>query len=168
MIRLEVGPDTLPNSLVKRPAELDFGGEIVNAEPTSGSGDMVRGFDAPDIHIHERRGALAQYIAVKLGELVKHPEFLTIVKGCGVIEVGLIAYQTLFKVAKLRRQPGQSIFVGGGSTSVGTYAIQLAKLYGFKMAVSASPKKAKLVAELGVEYALLNGREAPGLTDPAQ
>jgi len=143
----------LPNSLIKRPAELEFAGEIVDAEPTSGfaPGDKVVGFIAPDTHVRERRGALAQYIAVKPGELVKRPEFLNTVEGCGVIGVGLTAYQALFEVGKLRQEPGQSVFINGGSTSVGMYAIQLAKSYGLKVVASASPKNAKLVTELGAE-----------------
>jgi len=143
----------LPNSLIKRPAELEFAGEIVDAEPTSGfaPGDKVVGLITPDVHIRERRGALAQYIAVKPGELVKRPEFLNPVEGSGVIGVGLTAYQALFEIAKLRQGPGQSVFINGGSTSVGMYAIQLAKLYGLKVVASTSAKNAKLVAGLGAE-----------------
>lgn len=143
----------LPNSLLKRPPELEFSGEIVDAESASGfaPGDKVIGFVTPDIHVRERRGALAQYIAVKPGELVKRPEFLNPVEGSGVIGVGLTAYQALFEVGKLRQEPGQSVFINGGSTSVGMYAIQLAKSYGLKVAASTSPKNAKLVTELGAE-----------------
>jgi len=143
----------LPNSLLKRTTELEFAGEIADAEPTSGfaPGDKVVGFIRPDIHVRERRGALAQYIAVNPGELVKRPEFLNPVEGSGVIGVGLTAYQALFEVAKLRQEPGQSVFINGGSTSVGMYAIQLAKAYGLKVAASTSPKNAQLVTELGAE-----------------
>lgn len=143
----------LPNSFAKRPAELEFSGEVVDAEPASGfaPGDKVVGFIAPDIHVRERRGALAQYIAVKPGELVKRPEFLNPVEGSGVIGVGLTAYQALFEVGKLRQEAGQSVFINGGSTSVGMYAIQIAKSYGLKVVASTSPKNAKLVTELGAE-----------------
>ena len=143
----------LPNSFVKRSPELEFAGEIVDAEPTSGfaPGDKVIGFITPDTHVFEQRGVLAQYIAIKPAELVKRPEFLNPVEGSGVIGVGLTAYQALFEVAKLRQEPGQSVFINGGSTSVGMYAIQIAKFYGLKVVASTSPKNAKLVAELGAE-----------------
>jgi len=68
-----------------------------------------------------------------------------------VLGVGLTAYQTLFDVAKLRQEPGQSVFINGGSTSVGMYAIQIAKSYGFRVVASASARNAKLVEELGAE-----------------
>ena len=143
----------LPNSVLKRPAELEFAGEIVDTDPSSGfaPGDKIIGFVAPDTHIRERRGALAQYIAVKPGELVKRPDFLAPVEASGVIGVGLTAYQALFEVARLKLEPGQSVFINGGSTSVGMYAIQIAKAYGLRVVASTSGRNAKLVTELGAE-----------------
>lgn len=143
----------LPNSLLKRNAELEFSGEVVDADAFTGfaPGDKVAGFVAPDVHIKKRRGALAQYIAVKPGEIVRRPDFLTTNEAAGVLGVGLTAYQALFEIAKLRQEPGQSIFINGGSTSVGMYAIQIAKSYGLKVTASASPRNAKLVGELGAE-----------------
>lgn len=138
---------------MKRPAELEFAGEIADADPSSGfaPGDKVVGFVTPDLHIRERRGALAQYIVVKPAELVKRPDFLNPVEASGVTGVGLTAYQALFEIAKLRKEPGQSVFINGGSTSVGMYAIQIAKAYGLKVVASTSGRNAKLVSELGAE-----------------
>lgn len=143
----------LPNSLLKRLAELEFAGEVVDADASTGfaPGDKVAGFVAPDAHITQRRGALAQYIVVKPAEIVKRPDFLTTVEASGVIGVALTAYQALFEVAKLRQEPGQSVFINGGSTSVGMYAIQIAKSYGLKVVASTSGRNAKLVEELGAE-----------------
>ena len=143
----------LPNSFLKRNAELEFSGEVVDTDGSAGfvPGDKVSGFVAPDIHVTKRRGALAQYIAAKPGELIKRPDFLTLNEASGVIGVSLTAYQALFEVAKLRQEPGQSVFINGGSTSVGMYAIQIAKSYGLKVAASTSPRNAKLVEELGAE-----------------
>jgi len=143
----------LPNSLLKRVTELEFAGEVVDTDPSTGfaPGDKIAGFIAPDTHITQRRGALAQYIAVKPTEIVKRPDFLSSVEASGVICVALTAYQALFEVAQLRQEPGQSVFINGGSTSVGMYAIQIAKSYGLKVAASTSGRNAKLVEELGAE-----------------
>lgn len=143
----------LPNSLLKRNAELEFSGEVADADPSTGfiPGNKVAGFVAPDTHITKRRGALAQYIAVKPEEIIKRPDFLTPNEASGVIGVGLTAYQALFEVAKLRQEPGQSVFINGGSTSVGMYAIQIAMSYGIKVVASTSARNAKLVQELGAE-----------------
>jgi NADPH:quinone reductase-like Zn-dependent oxidoreductase len=45
--------------------------------------------------------------------------------------------------------PSQSIFIYGGSTSVGLYAIQLAKLSGLNVITSCSPRNFDLVKSLG-------------------
>ena len=143
----------LPNSFLKRPAELEFAGEVVDTDGSTGfvPGDKVVGFILPDTHVTKRRGALAQYIAVKPGEILKRPDFLTANEVSGVLGVALTAYQALFEVAKLRQEPGQSVFINGGSTSVGMYAIQIAKSYGLKVVASASARNARLVEELGAE-----------------
>ena len=143
----------LPNSFLKRNAELEFSGEVVDADPSTGftPGDKVAGAVLPDSHITKCRGALAQYIAVNPEEIIKRPDFLTPNEASGIIGVGMTAYQALFEVAKLRQEPGQSVFINGGSTSVGMYAIQIAKSYGIKVVASASGRNAKLVEELGAE-----------------
>ena len=143
----------LPNSFLKRNAEIEFSGEVVDTDSSTGfaPGDKVSGFVPPDTHITKRRGALAQYIAVESGEIVKRPDFLTPNEASGVMGVSLTAYQALFEVAKLKQEPGQSVFINGGSTSVGMYAIQIAKSYGLKVVASTSPRNAKLVEELGAE-----------------
>lgn len=143
----------LPNSFLKRPAEIEFAGEIVDADPSTGFApdNKVVGFITPDVHILDRRGALAQYIAVKPQEIIMRSDSLTPVEASGVLGVALTAYQALFEVAKLRQEPGQSVFINGGSTSVGMYAIQLAKSYGLKVVASASGRNAGLVEQLGAE-----------------
>ena len=147
----------LPNSWLKRTAEVEWAGEVVDADPISGfaPGDRVAGWFNHVIHLRERRGALAQYIAAKPEELVKLPESLNPVEGSGILVVALTAYQALFETGKLRQEPGQFIFINGGTTSVGMYAIQLAKSYGLRVAATTSPKNAKLITELGAEVSLI-------------
>ena len=67
------------------------------------------------------------------------------------------AIQVLYGPRALRlRQPsdessadGTWLFICGGSTSVGQYAIQLAKLSGYMVATVASPHNHELVKSLG-------------------
>ena len=113
----------LLSSLLKRNAELKFSSEV-DADPSTGftPGEKAAGLVVPDIHITERRGALAQYIDVKPEESIKRPDFLTPNEASG-----MTAYQALFEVAKLRQEPDQSVFIACGSTSVGMHATQIAK-----------------------------------------
>ena len=60
----------------------------------------------------------------------------------------MAALQAL-ELAKL--EEGQTLFVNGGSTAVGAYAIQLAKLKGAKVVATASGKNEGYVRGLGAD-----------------
>jgi NADPH:quinone reductase-like Zn-dependent oxidoreductase len=75
------------------------------------------------------------------------------VEAAGLTLVGLTAYQGLWDLAKL--EPGQTIFINGGSTSVGAIAIRLAKARRCKVVASASGKNEQLVRDLGADEVLL-------------
>ncbi|KAF8606095.1 GroES-like protein [Ceratobasidium sp. AG-I] len=64
--------------------------------------------------------------------------------------------QALYHRIGLRDSPsdvkgGEWVLIYGGSTSVGLYSIQLAKLSGYKVVTTVSPKNFKLVGSLGAD-----------------
>lgn len=59
------------------------------------------------------------------------------------------AYQGLFEVGGL--QDGQRLFVNGGSTTVGAFAIQMAKARGCYVLATASAKNEEYVRGLGAD-----------------
>ena len=71
------------------------------------------------------QGALAEYVRVPACWVAPRSSSVSAVEASGFALAGLTAYNALFEVAKL--EPGQSIFINGGSTAVGIFAIQLAK-----------------------------------------
>ena len=64
-----------------------------------------------------------------------------------------------------RPPSGTWFFVYGGSSSVGQYAIQLAKLSGYKVATVASPHNFKLVKDLGADVVFDVSETIPFLPD---
>jgi len=62
---------------------------------------------------------------------------------------GLTAYEAIIKIADI--QSGQRIFINGGSTAVGAFAIQFAKIRGAQVTVSASAKNEEYVRKLGAD-----------------
>jgi NADPH:quinone reductase-like Zn-dependent oxidoreductase len=58
-----------------------------------------------------------------------------------------------------RSGPQRSILIWGGASSVGQYAIQFAKLGGFKVITTASPKNFNLVKDLGADEVFEYGDE---------
>lgn len=61
----------------------------------------------------------------------------------------MTSYQALHKIAKL--EPGQTIFVNGGSTAAGAFAIQLAKVIGAKVVATASGRNEEFVRKQGAD-----------------
>ena len=70
-------------------------------------------------------------------------------EAAGLPTVALTAYQALFDLGQL--EPGQRVFINGGSTSVGIFAIQFAKSIGCHVTVTASGKNEKFVKDIGAD-----------------
>ena len=141
----------LINSLLGRIAECDFAGEIVDPNGCDGFkvGDQIFGTIASWASIRTHQGALAQYMFGPAGTIAHRPESIPPNEASGIPVVAVTAYQALFDVGKL--QPGQKLFINGGSTSVGIYAIQFAKAIGCKVHASASGKNEDFLKSLGVD-----------------
>ena len=64
----------------------------------------------------------------------------------------LTSWHMLIGRAKIR--PGQIVLVMGGSSGVGIFGIQIAKLYDCTVIATASPEKLEKLKELGADYAV--------------
>ena len=71
------------------------------------------------------------------------------VEAAGFTLAGMTAHNILFNLAKL--EPGQSVFINGGSTSVGIFAAQMAKAAGCTVTASASTKREEFLKSIGVD-----------------
>lgn len=102
-------------------------------------------------------GGYAQKVAVPAGQLLPVPEGLDLKQAAALPEVTCTVWSNVFMIAHLR--PGETLLVQGGSSGIGTMAIQLAKAVGAKVAVTAGTKaKLDFCAELGADI-LVNYRE---------
>lgn len=140
----------LPNSFLKRIAEADFAGEVIDPNGAEfKAGDNVFGFIDVTHSFSTRQGSLASYAFVPAANIVHRPSNISPVEASGLTLVSLTAYQCLFDIAKL--EPGQTVFINGGSTSVGAFAIQFAKAKGCRVVASASGKNEQFVRDLGAD-----------------
>jgi len=96
-----------------------------------------------------KQGALSQYVRMPAEFLVVRPPNVSAVEAAGVTVASQTAYQALFEMGKL--EAGQTVFINGGSSSVGAYAIQLAKARGIRVVASASGKNEEFVKSLGAD-----------------
>ncbi|MFD5493518.1 NAD(P)H-quinone oxidoreductase [Streptomyces sp. NPDC001812] len=102
-------------------------------------------------------GGYAQQVAVPIGQLLPVPEGLDVKQAAALPEVVCTVWSNVFMVAHLR--PGETLLVHGGSSGIGTMAIQLAKAVGARIAVTAGTKeKLDRCAELGADI-LIDYRE---------
>lgn len=102
-------------------------------------------------------GGYAEKVAVPAGQLLPVPEGVDLKQAAALPEVACTVWSNVFMIAHLR--PGETLLVHGGSSGIGTMAIQLGRAVGARVAVTAGTKeKLERCAELGAEV-LINYRE---------
>jgi putative PIG3 family NAD(P)H quinone oxidoreductase len=93
-------------------------------------------------------GGYAQQVAVSASQLLPIPTGIDLVDAAALPEVTCTVWSNVFMLAGLR--PGEVLLVHGGSSGIGTMAIQLARQIGARVAVTAgTPDKLARCAELG-------------------
>lgn len=121
-------------------------------------GDGVEGWQVGDeVCALLDGGGYAERVAVPADQLLPVPDGVSLVDAAGLPEVACTVWSNVFMVANI--QPGQVLLVHGGSSGIGTMAIQLGKAVGAHVAVTAgSQAKLDVCRELGAEL-LVNYRE---------
>jgi len=102
-------------------------------------------------------GGYAEQVAVPAAQLLPVPDGVSLVDAAALPEVVSTVWSNVFLTAVL--QPGQTILIHGGSSGIGTMAIQLAHVIGARVAVTAgTADKLEACRSLGAEI-LINYRE---------
>jgi NADPH:quinone reductase-like Zn-dependent oxidoreductase len=94
-------------------------------------------------------GSLAEYAVVRESAAAIKPAKLDFVQAASIPMVGLTSWQALREHADIK--PGQKVFIPAGSGGIGTFAIQLAKYLGAKVATTTSTNNLSLVQRLGAD-----------------
>lgn len=102
-------------------------------------------------------GGYAEYVAVPEGQCLPLPKGLSAVEAAALPETFFTVWTNVFDRGALKA--GESFLVHGGSSGIGTTAIQLAKAFGAKVFTTAGTKeKCKACEGLGADVAV-NYRE---------
>jgi NADPH:quinone reductase-like Zn-dependent oxidoreductase len=99
-----------------------------------------------------RIGAFAELAAVRDEDLARKPAELSYEEAASLPLVGLTAYQALIDHGRVG--PGMSVLVHAGAGGLGTFAIQLAKRLGAKVATTCSTRNVELTKSLGADIAI--------------
>ena len=98
-------------------------------------------------------GGYAQYCIAQDGQAMTVPPSLTIAEAGAIPETLMTVWHNVFERGGLT--PGETLLIHGGSSGIGTMAIQLAKAFGAKVIVTVgSQDKAEACLKLGADRAI--------------
>jgi putative PIG3 family NAD(P)H quinone oxidoreductase len=122
-------------------------------------GDGVTGWSVGDeVCALLTGGGYATRVAVPAGQLLPVPTGLTLVEAAALPEVACTVWSNVFSLARL--QAGEVLLVHGGTSGIGTMAVQLAARAGARVLCTVgSAEKATRALELGAERAVLYREE---------
>jgi NADPH:quinone reductase len=108
-------------------------------------------------------GGYAEYCAAPAPQCLPVPRGMDLVHAAAAPETTFTVWSNVFERGRL--QPGESILIHGGSSGIGTTAIQLARAFGARVFVTAgTPEKCAACEALGAERAI-NYRTADFVTE---
>lgn len=110
------------------------------------TGDLVYG------DLSGRWGGFAEYVCAPENALVIKPAAMTFEEAAAIPQAGMLAVQGLIDKGNIKE--GQKILVNGAGGGVGTFAIQLAKLYGVEMTGVDNAAKQELMRSLGYDHVI--------------
>ena len=98
-------------------------------------------------------GGYAQYCIAQDAQAMAVPPDLSMTEAGAIPETLMTVWHNVFERGAL--QPGETLLVHGGSSGIGTMAIQLAKAFGSKVIVTVgSQDKADACTKLGADHAI--------------
>lgn len=99
-------------------------------------------------------GGYAEFCAVPAAHCLPVPEGVTMAEAAAVPENAFTVWHNVFERGRLR--PGEDLLVHGGSSGIGTTAIQLARAFGATVYVTVgSGAKAEACLRLGADHAIV-------------
>lgn len=98
-------------------------------------------------------GGYAEKIAVPAGQVLAVPPGISVKDAAALPEVACTVWSTVFMMSRL--SAGETFLVHGGSSGIGTFAIQIAKYYGAKVFVTAgADEKLAFCKDLGADVCI--------------
>ena len=140
---------------LRRPKNRVLGWDVAGTVHAVGKG--VTGFQAGDEVFGTCRGAFAEYARARADKLAPKPANLSFEQAAGVPVSGCTALRGLRDAGGIRA--GQSVLIIGASGGVGTFAVQLAKLFDAHVTGVCSTPKVDLVRSIGADHVIDYTRE---------
>jgi NADPH:quinone reductase-like Zn-dependent oxidoreductase len=97
-------------------------------------------------------GGFAEYVSARENRLVLKPTALSFEDAAAVPIAAITALQGLRD--KGRIQPGQKVLINGASGGVGTFAVQIAKLFGAEVTAVCSTRNLEMARSIGADHVI--------------
>jgi NADPH:quinone reductase-like Zn-dependent oxidoreductase len=97
-------------------------------------------------------GSYAEYVVADVDRVVRLPANVDFADAATLPTAGMTAWQAVFDVGAVK--PGQRVLVHGGAGGCGSFAIQLARMAGARVATTCSAGNFEYVRSLGAELAI--------------
>jgi NADPH:quinone reductase-like Zn-dependent oxidoreductase len=108
--------------------------------------------------ILRRLGGFAEYVCAPENRLALKPASMTFEEVAAIPQAAVIALQGIRDKGQV--QPGQKVLINGAGGGAGTFAVQLAKLYGAEVTGVDNTGKLDFMRSLGAVHAIDYTREA--------
>lgn len=99
-----------------------------------------------------RWGGFAEYVCAGENTLALKSPGMTFEEAAAIPQAAMLAIQGLRDKGKI--QSGQKLLINGAGGGVGTFAVQIAKLYGVEMTGVDSPSKLEMLHSLGFDHVI--------------
>ena len=97
-------------------------------------------------------GGFAEYVCARETQLVRKPASMTFVQAAAIPQAAMLAVQGLRDKGQL--QPGQKLLINGAGGGVGTFGVQIAKLYGIEVTGVDSSEKLDMMRSVGFDHVI--------------
>ena len=97
-------------------------------------------------------GGLAEYVCAHENALALKPAAMSFIEAAAIPQAAMLAVQGLIDKGQIKQ--GQKILINGAGGGVGTFAIQIAKLYGAEVTGVDSAAKLDMLRSLGFDYVI--------------
>jgi NADPH:quinone reductase-like Zn-dependent oxidoreductase len=132
---------------LRRPKSGSIGADL--AGRVEAVGRDVKDFQPGDEVFGTSGASWAEYAPAREPRLARKPANVSFEEAAAVPVAGLTALQAVRDHARI--QPGQKVLINGASGGVGTFAVQLAKVFGAEVTAVCSTKNVDLVGSLGAD-----------------
>ncbi len=143
---------------LRKPSEGILGSDIAGRVEMVGRN--IRQFQPGDEVFGETlryRGGFAEYVCAPERGLARKPASMTFEEAAAIPQGAVIALQGIRDKGQV--QPGQKVLINGAGGSAGTFAVQLAKLYGAEVTGVDNTGKLDFMRSLGADHVIDYTRE---------